>query len=746
VTYIKNILISFPYKVNNFDDYEETLNDFENRGYIIHNFEGIEDDFRVDILYSAIQYVKEYEGEDINRIVVISNIKELIFCWFRCYNPLIDDFIYLIDNLEKDFFRNDINYNFYEKLYKFIDIDNEFIEGKIYINLNFYNCNWILPFLFANNNFRYFDTIENFELNKKSKKIAREKIYNYSEKSFRFDIKAELVEGVSVSDDSYLKVLFDGSFFYELRKNTYFIMYFLRAIYREISYELRNKILINFLQSLRYEKKNILSQKIKKYIVKYNIGFEEKMYFLSCLLLLKNKDKFILQNIMESLLNKEDLEYTYEILVNTLCYINNRNVEIYKDYYNDKRKIINKLSTAYLEYYSGKKHKKNIKSEKVKNIAILTDQLLSINHSPTKNMTLDYAINLKKYFTDSKIQIFVEDNLYCEGEVAKIIPCYYSSAISVSLQEEHFSYLMQNGINDIGIYYSDINLPHKEKTARMIEEINKFQPDIIFTNSDISLTRSILYNDYPIVYMCLGETVYSTQADVYLVGDKEKVIEENKMYHFVKSNNVYNVKTALDFSKAYKDITCTDYGLEHSDFVMITVGNRLDADMDNNYIDLICSFISNRHDVKWLIVGEFESHYLERKYKDIFDNQVIRIIYEKDLAALYNICDIYLNPLRRGGGVSIAMAMNQGLPIVISSRPSDGKFYVGEDNCVGYSMDEYTRELEELYVNEEYRLKRQLVMKKRIKMFQMKTAIEDFMEKFIIAKEQFFNRKCNEDF
>ena len=73
------------------------------------------------------------EYENINKIVVLTNSRDLIFSWYRCYNSVVDDFIYFIDKDEKNYFdADDKHYKFYHSLSQFKGIEGETVEGDLY--------------------------------------------------------------------------------------------------------------------------------------------------------------------------------------------------------------------------------------------------------------------------------------------------------------------------------------------------------------------------------------------------------------------------------------------------------------------------------------------------------------------------------------------------------------------------------------------------------------------------------------
>ena len=74
---------------------------------------------------------------------------------------------------------------------------------------------------------------------------------------------------------------------------------------------------------------------------------------------------------------------------------------------------------------------------------------------------------------------------------------------------------------------------------------------------------------------------------------------------------------------------------------------------------------------------------------------------ENHLESLYRICDVYLQPNRNGGGVSIRQAMREGLPIVLTDYPSDILAWMDEQDVIYGDYLDLMNFVSQLYHNEE---------------------------------------------
>lgn len=722
---MKNILLVFPYNVSDHDEFENMIRIFEKENYIVHSFDGINNEtLFVDMLPSIIDNIKQQEGR-VGKIAVLSNLREIIFSWYRCFNGLVDDYIYCIDRENFNFIKKDRYYSFFKQLSDFVNIHKEKVEGKIYTNIDTKNYNDIYSFLLQNNNFQYFDRLDNYNFVNKREKTTFEKKYVFGGNEYSLNRNSNKLSTIILDSDSAPTIKIDQEFTNLSVENTYIVRYLLIELYKQRNNSQVNAYLVNLFrllgENLSLKKRELLLDDILDYIEGQKADFQERLYILSLCVLLKSEKNTVAKHIMKTLVEDYDnIEYHYAMLYNTLFYAGHGNMKIYDEIYLERRQEIIKLADYFKKQgkirINRKKHNKdkdNNKDNKDKmKIAIHYDQLLVINHSPTK-LCLDLAKNLKKYYPEFKIKIFVEDNFIISREEV-VFPHFYSSATSSQCQNVHKEYL---GKHRVDIYYSNPQMSKINRTKEIVEKISQFDPDVIYTTSDLSVAREILYPYYPVVHMSYGGYNFSTLAHAYALYDEliDNTKNLNKTLKMIDEKRIFSIKLGVGFQEPQRIIHRNEYDIRENDFVLITVGNRLDVEMSKEFIDTICSFIENMQNVRWLVVGPKQIEYLNNRYAPLISNRkIIKISYEKDLPALYRICDVYANPIRKGGGFSIGMAMNEGLPVIVTKDSQDGSSWIGIENCIDSKYEVYMKELSLLYSDSHYRTMKGQVVKKLI--------------------------------
>ncbi len=181
VNVVNNILLVFLNNLKDIEGFNKIIDEFDKREYKMYLYDNIRGtDFDFSQLPDIVEYYKK-QHNNVNKIVILSNLRDLIFAWYRCYNSIVDDFIYFIDEEENNYFDfDDRHYGFYFNLFEFNNIESESIEGKIYLTQK---NNTVLPIYFDPKYFRQFIY---FDFNRRSAKNIVVKRYYYDSYEYNF--------------------------------------------------------------------------------------------------------------------------------------------------------------------------------------------------------------------------------------------------------------------------------------------------------------------------------------------------------------------------------------------------------------------------------------------------------------------------------------------------------------------------------------------------------------------------------
>lgn len=420
----------------------------------------------------------------------------------------------------------------------------------------------------------------------------------------------------------------------------------------------------------------------------------ENVVFLYILYLSDAFDAELMECLVQSTLRIDQPELCYflhgiyfdEI---SMCFLHEE--YLFPKYFVLRRSYAEKVCKMYDLHIQTDKIKKS-SDGRIHKICLLHGTLRNHKHSPTL-----VSIQLSKTLVELGYEVMVMP-LDSESNIAWEIPIFSPvHSLTYYGSREFEEYHKEAYHPSVTIEYTD-SIEPREKMQHELDKIIEFSPDLIIDMSTDASIFSSIYSQY-FLTLCLPLSGYqsSTHFTYYVAKDKGAFLRENSIYGAVNERYVIEYPSLCllppDASHHY---TRDDFLLNDEDFVLVTVGNRLSTEMTKSFIDNVCESLVVKPNVKWLVVGS-KNKYLSETYADYFDaHKILYIKYEDDLPALYEICDLYLNPQRMGGGASIYWAMCCGLPIAILSTTSDIIPIVGMENTAGDSyekMMEYALEL-----------------------------------------------------
>jgi len=234
--------------------------------------------------------------------------------------------------------------------------------------------------------------------------------------------------------------------------------------------------------------------------------------------------------------------------------------------------------------------------------------------------------------------------------------------------------------NEKMVFHNLKNTTQKERQQDILDLICKINPLCIFDASGEYSSLSYYYSrNYPTVHFPLKRQGYavSTFFHKHIITQGNDYVE---IYPPLTEEKVLRLPLLSEYIAPKRTFDRKEYEIKEDDVVIITVGNRLSFDISNELSEQMCRLIISDNKIKWLIAGCAELPYIRDNHGGLVDRNIIFISYEADLPGLYGICDIYLNPKRIGGGLSVIWAMQQGL--VVASPIEAGAAFLGKANSL----------------------------------------------------------------
>ena len=321
--------------------------------------------------------------------------------------------------------------------------------------------------------------------------------------------------------------------------------------------------------------------------------------------------------------------------------------------------------TENLSYIPQEQRDKNL-------VIVITSQFLFGGHAPTKT-ALGRCVALMK-MGKRVLLINTAEHMPRAGDI-----CFWDKRIG-NYQERLLDaeYVEWDGYK-IPFFQCDNNMPNVETIDYLLTVIRRLRPYIIVQIASESVLASLANDMVPVlsvgtVFSELGNclTAYQTLG--------RRLTEEDVQFLEVMGRSVQDViehRFTTELVKQERVFTRQEFGLKDSDFVLLLMGMRLNDEVTDELLQML-EEVRRQTEICVMLVGKFA------RMQEVVDNypELAKKMYfmgmQTDVMAYIELCDLYVNPRRTGGGMSCVEAMSKGLPVVTMPN-CDVAVNAGED-------------------------------------------------------------------
>ncbi|MDR1439218.1 MAG: hypothetical protein LBJ10_04170 [Clostridiales bacterium] len=306
---------------------------------------------------------------------------------------------------------------------------------------------------------------------------------------------------------------------------------------------------------------------------------------------------------------------------------------------------------------------------------VLTTQMLSLEHAPTKT-ALDRARSLIAHLGMDAMIVNTREILTVHGALP-----FFNAIVGSAVPEYDALRSFAYGGIDIPFRQLPGPMPAAQGIGALVGLARQKRPYFILCIGGNSPAADVLSNIAPTI--CIG-TVPSglccTEGQFQTIGRRKT--EADAAYaerwgfpegHIIESLFTWNFKPqAAALARA-------ELGLPEGKFLLAVVGARLDDEVTGEFLDaLLATTHAGTHIV---FAGSFAKHAGLCAGDGRLAAHSSYIGFQSDMLAVFETCDLYVNPNRVGGGSSAAEALYKGLPAVTLPR-GDVPLATGADFCV----------------------------------------------------------------
>lgn len=421
----------------------------------------------------------------------------------------------------------------------------------------------------------------------------------------------------------------------------------------------RNK-LIEFLykfKDLQLEndyKKKLLWCHFIKLLLKYtdkNASTDYKLCLLSILMKFADKSKYT-NEFFDTIKTASDMTEDNKYFAwNQFKRISLRNLAEYDE---DTNNIVDNLyDQAYelytqkyndlLEYIPSEERNKDI-------VFVMTIQYLDNTHAPTRTV-MERCKTLRKLGKTVVIINTTEQYL-----MPGFVPMYGASYGRVLEEYDDVENVFIDGEGFPFIQLSE-DYPIDIKLQILSHFIKKVKPYYILSIGTGSMVADLCGHMVPTVCMALAfSTLPHTKNKMKILGRKLTEDEKEKYKH----EDIIESRFTFELKPQKEHYTRDTYNLPEDRFILVVVGIRLEFEIDDEFMKLLSRVCEAGC---YVVFAGIMDNYADmmKRYQIVGENSSF-IGYCQDVSALMEICDLYINPPRLGGGFSVIEAFDKGRP------------------------------------------------------------------------------------
>lgn len=287
------------------------------------------------------------------------------------------------------------------------------------------------------------------------------------------------------------------------------------------------------------------------------------------------------------------------------------------------------------------------------NIVLMTDQLLTVQHAPSR-MVLELYLALQNMGYSIMFLVIVEN---AEEEI--LSKCWYPPHKKNYLEELNGNFCVWYNDREIEGFQLCFDSNHISSIKRTIKKIQRWKPECVwFMGGDCVFPNVFSRMTTLVASTCVrGYAVSEAQILVSIARDGSRELAEMKKYAEKQDQKMVDISFTLgDIDAQSVDIS---FCFPENKFLIAIVGNRLEREIDDHFKGIMRDILERNPDAHFMIIGKYSGEFGE----DLKEH-VTKCGYQKHLLVYLKKSDIFLNPVRYGGGWSAAMALSVKTPVV----------------------------------------------------------------------------------
>jgi hypothetical protein len=417
-------------------------------------------------------------------------------------------------------------------------------------------------------------------------------------------------------------------------------------------------------------------QQMCSYMIEHKNNFQEllQIAILSVLAYFLDGGKYVgemLKLVRKSKLLVEENKYFIYGQINSYSFVN-------KDYIRkedawEKRMLYRDIYQGFKKALGVTKQMVPVEKRNQKVVVFFVSQFLNPSHGPSKTV-MDRCMVIAQQMGAECVIINTAELCCMAGYIPFFAPIFgnYSSKLSevdkILYQGNIFSY-----------HQCSNTMPNLDELMQVILLVKKLNPYCLFQVGGGSVCADLCSNFYPLITVgTVPSSIAVTEGQFVLTGkqitdcDREYVAQLEFSENYLQSC-LFTSSINPQIGKA----TRHQYGIPDDVFTILIVGGRLADEVTEEFIERALLPVMEQ-EVFAVFMGVFDTYQERCEKYPLLRTHSVYTGFVEDVLSVNEICDVYVNPQRHGGGTSVVEAMEKKLPPV-TLHYGDVALGTGED-------------------------------------------------------------------
>lgn len=305
-------------------------------------------------------------------------------------------------------------------------------------------------------------------------------------------------------------------------------------------------------------------------------------------------------------------------------------------------------------------------------VLVITEQILTQQHGPTK-IAFDRCKILIEKMSKQVLLINTAEVLSQVGNIP-----FYNNKYGNYIPELTNQQTIEWKGTSIPYFQCDDNMPNIEGIKILLNLVQKLKPAYVVAIGGSGVIINLIDKIVPTLTVGLSPSEMEDALTCCQTLSRPLNKTDIKILDAIGKTQESIIKSVFTSSLQPQSIHVTreELGLPRDKFVIVVVGYRLDTDIDQKFADMLTKIM--REDIVIAMIGNFETYDSFIAANPQLKEKIVLLGTTSDILAWIEVCDLYVNPHRMGGGTSGVEALFMGIPVVTTAY-GDVAVNVGED-------------------------------------------------------------------